>query len=320
MNPNRLVKLRKGCFIISLDFELAWGTRGRPKAAVVGPDLDGTRRAIDGLIELFDEFDIPATWVAVGAMFMGGSQRHPWISDACFDDIPHGNCDTEPHWYAEDILEKLLAMKTRQDIGCHTLTHMFVRDTPESRAQFDLELERSVKLFEQLKLPRPKSFIYPKHFMAHHDLLKKHGFECYRGPEAGWFEQLPTTSLKAAGRLLSARLRQAPSVGLPYKSAEDLWVIPSSQFYPSFRSVGKYVSVADRVAKAIKGLDAAVSQQAVYHLWTHPFNLGLETDALLAGCRQILLHSQRLRETGKLECLSMANLSDRLTEQVEPVA
>ncbi len=309
------VELETGAFVVSLDFELAWGTRGRQWSDIVGPDIDGTRNAINQLIALCRTYQVSATWVVVGAMFMGGDRRHRWLRDEQFDDVPLGNCVSQPRWYAEDILQQLRQASPAQDIGCHTLTHMFVQDSEESRKKFDEELERSSMLFDELGLPPATSFIYPKHYMAHFDLLAKHRFRCYRGPEAGWFERLPTRHAKAAGRLFSARIRQSPSVSYPYLSDDGLWVIPSSQFYPSFRSVGKHVSVSDRVAKGIKGLNRAAKRKGVYHLWTHPFNLGVRTDELLSGFEQIFRHARELAESGVLRNCSMASLASELDQK-----
>ena len=306
------VELRTGAFVVSMDFELAWGTRGRHWDGRIDCDLEGTRPAIQDLLSLFREFDVSATWVVVGGLFLGGATRHPWLADPQFDDVPLGDCRSHPHWYANDVLELLQSAAPAQDIGCHTLTHAFVQDTDDGRNQFDIELVRSVELFESLGLPRPRSFIFPKHYMAHFDLLRRHGFECYRGPEAGWFEHLPTKSLKAVGRLASTRMRQSPSVRYPTRDSDGLWVIPSSQFYPSFRSVGRWISVADRVARAIKGINLAADKRGVFHLWTHPFNLGVRSSELIHGIRDVLVHADRLRKQGLLENYSMSAMTKML--------
>lgn len=302
---------------MSLDFELAWGTRGRPSAKIVQPDLDGTRRAIDGLLHLFEKYEISATWASVGGMFLGGDQRHQWLQTEGMQDVPSGNSASEPRWYAEDILAQLRSSTPEQEIGLHTLTHMFVQDSQSSRSQFDLELQRQCELYHDLELPSAKSFIFPKHFMAHFDLLAKHGVTCYRGPENGWFEHLPGTVLSAGGRLMWGKLRGCPVVSLPIRTAEGLWVIPSSQYYPPFRSVGKYLSIADRVAKAKKGLKRAATTKRVFHLWTHPFNLGTRTEELLGGLELILEYAASLREIDAVENLSMGAFSDRLTQRVD---
>ena len=70
-----------GAFVVSLDFELAWGTRGRPSADKVGRYLNGTRPAIDRMLQLFQQYEISATWVMVGGLLLGGSSRHPLLSD-----------------------------------------------------------------------------------------------------------------------------------------------------------------------------------------------------------------------------------------------
>ena len=96
-----------GTFVVSLDLELAWGTRGRPSADKVGHYLNGTRAAIDRMLELFQQYEISATWVMVGGLLLGGSNRHPLLSDARYADIPIGDCRSQPNWYAEDIVQKI---------------------------------------------------------------------------------------------------------------------------------------------------------------------------------------------------------------------
>lgn len=309
VSKSNLIELPCGAFVVSLDFELAWGTRGRPSANKVGVYLNGTRDAIDRMLGLFEKYGISATWVMVGGLVLGGEQRHSLLANARYDDIPIGDCRTEPHWFAEDILEKICSIEPKQEIGCHTLTHMFVNETEASREQFDWELGEFVKLFERLGLPRPESFIFPKHYMHHFDLLAKHGFKCYRGPESGWFERLPTPHLRGAMRLINSRLRRTPVVGLPSLSPEGLVEIPSSQFYSPFQSVGKYLSIDDRVAQAIAGLNAAAKQKKIYHLWTHPFNMGQRTDELMGGLEQVLQHFKTLNENGEIESQSMQDLT-----------
>ena len=299
----------RGTFVVSLDFELAWGTRERPAADKVSQYLKGTRPAIDLMLELFQQYEISATWVMVGGLLLGGSKRHPLLSDSRYADIPIGNCRSQPNWYAEDIVQKIHNCTVPQEIGCHTLTHMYVNESKESRQQLDWELGEFIKLFEQQGLPKPESFIFPKHYMHHFDLIAQHGFKCYRGPESGWFERLPTAPFRGAMRLLNSRLRRPPVVGLPSPSPEGLLEIPSSHFYAPFQSVGKFVSLNDRIAQAIAGLNAAAKQKKIYHLWTHPFNMGVHTESLIRGLKLILQHFQTLRDSGQIESRSMGSFA-----------
>lgn len=303
-----VLKLERGTFVVSLDFELAWGTRGRPSAGKVNEHLAGARAAIDQLLELFERYEVSATWVVVGGLLLGGAKRHPLLSDPRYDDVPIGDCRSQPNWFAEDLIEKIVGCRVPQEIGCHTLTHMYVNESAESRQQLDWELGEFVELFKKLGLPRPLSFIFPKHYMHHFDLLAEHGFKCYRGPESGWFERLPVSHLRGALRLLNSRLRRTPVVGLPRAVANGLIEVPSSHFYAPFQSVGKFVSLGDRVAQGVAGLNAAAKQRKVYHLWTHPFNLGKDSGVLLGGWEGILKHFQSLAFDQQIEGRSMSSL------------
>ena len=307
--------LDKGVLLLSLDFELAWGTRGRPAARRCGPFWSGTREAIRGLLGLFERYEVPATWAVVGALLLGRGRsngRHPWLDDPDLSDVPPGDSTCHPEWYAEDVLEAIVSHPVPQELGCHTLTHRFIEPGSVGRRAFRKELRRFRALCDESYLPQPTTFIYPKAKMAHFDVLVEEGFRSIRGPESKWFESLPGTRLPAALRLMDAQLARPPQVDLPERLPCGLWVLPSSQFYSPFLSVGKFVSVAARVRKAVKGLRLAAERKQAFHLWTHPFNLGVRTEELLAGLDEILREARRLCDAGRLELMNMGDLTRKL--------
>src|SRR5260370_28124836 len=72
-----------GALVISLDFELHWGVRD--KCAPEGPyreNLLGARKAIPQILDLFEEFDIAATWATVGFLFDESRQAREQSSPA----------------------------------------------------------------------------------------------------------------------------------------------------------------------------------------------------------------------------------------------
>ena len=234
-----------GTFVVSLDFELAWGTRGRPAQSKVGPWLNGAREAVRQMLDLFIEFEVSATWATVGALLMaqpGGTQRHRMLSKDRYSDVPTGDYLTAPHWYAEDMLPWLLDCPVPQELGCHTLTHLYVNTQPEGRNEFAEELDLFIELFEELDLPRPRSFVFPKAYQAHYDLLADRDFYAYRGPEDRWFERLPGTLPSAAFRWLDCAGAFTPQIRHCEFVSNNLWMIPASQFYSPFMGVGKKVS------------------------------------------------------------------------------
>src|SRR5689334_1908763 len=59
-----------GALVISLDFELHWGVRDkRPANGPYRRNLLGARAAVPGMLDLFKEFGIRATWATVGFLF-----------------------------------------------------------------------------------------------------------------------------------------------------------------------------------------------------------------------------------------------------------
>ena len=312
-----------GTFVISLDFELAWGTRGRPAASKVGPYLDGARDAIRGLLDLFKEFNISATWATVGALLMaqpGAQHRHRMIAGAKFDDVPPGDHISAPNWYAEDILNWILDCPAPQEIGCHTLTHLYVNTAPEGRQELADELDLFFELFQELRLPRPRSFVFPKAYQAHFDLLAERDFYAYRGPEDRWYEHLPGTLPAAGFRLADSIAGFTPQIRRCRHYSHNLWMIPASQFFSPFMGVGRRVPLQARVTKAINGLNYAAKHGGIYHLWTHPFNMGHRTHELLGGIRQILSHADKLRDQHRLNVLTMSEAAGASSPCVENAA
>ena len=80
-------------------------------------------------------------------------------------------------------------------------------------------------------------------------------------------------------------------------------------------SVGKQVSVEARVRKAVSGLRMAAKTKGIFHLWTHPFYLGVDTEELLRGLDRILDEARRLADAGEIEITTMGELAAQLEKQ-----
>lgn len=55
--------------MISLDCELFWGVRDKRRLQDYRENLLGDRQVVPRLLELFDEFEVHATWAFVGFLF-----------------------------------------------------------------------------------------------------------------------------------------------------------------------------------------------------------------------------------------------------------
>ena len=61
--------IKSGIFTVSLDFELYWGLRDTTTINEYEANLKGVKIAIERILELFDKYDIHATWATVGFLF-----------------------------------------------------------------------------------------------------------------------------------------------------------------------------------------------------------------------------------------------------------
>jgi hypothetical protein len=82
----------------------------------------------------------------------------------------------------------------------------------------------------------------------------------------------------------------------------------------------RYIPLSWRVKRARKGLDEAVRQKRVFHLWFHPTNLADGMEAMFAGLRTILEHAVSLRARQQLDILPMMALVPSTTERASTPA
>ena len=55
---------------INADFEMAWSGRRVPDDPARDADFEGTPETVARLLEIFDRYEIPVTWAAVGALML----------------------------------------------------------------------------------------------------------------------------------------------------------------------------------------------------------------------------------------------------------
>src|SRR5215472_12723949 len=139
--------LEQGVFVISIDFELIWGTLD-----LFGPErfrkaCEIERSAvIDRLLQLFVEFEVPATWCILGHLFLDRcraeeGRKHPeiirpshsWQRGDWFEHDPCGSEQSDPLFYGRNLVERIRSCSVPQEIGCHSFSHVIFGDSGCSR-------------------------------------------------------------------------------------------------------------------------------------------------------------------------------------------
>jgi len=287
--------MKRAVFTLSLDFELAWGTLDRGRDGFYRPLCRAEReQAITRLLDLLAKHGIPATWAIVGALFEDGA-----------DDLLH----------APDLIEEIQRCPVPQEIGSRTFTHpvMTMVTREQAHRQFALAVESAAKAGV-----RPRTIIFPRNQIAHLDLAREYGFTCYRTPEPRWYcgagERDPLSRL---GHLADVLAATTPRSVEPVLDEFGMMAIPGSMLYtPSF-GIRRHIPAALRVTRARRGLQEAIRNRNVFHLWFHPTDIVVNMNEMLAGLDQILHLVATYRDAGELEVQPMAGLRSALVRETE---
>lgn len=322
MGDGQVRRLERGVFTLSLDFELIWGTLDLFGAEAFRRACEVERAVVIGrLLDLLCEYQIPATWCVLGHLLLDrcapkDGRMHPeivrpahrWVRGDWFAHDRGGTEETAPLFFGRRLVEKIRACPVPQEIGCHSFSHVIFGDGGCSAATAESEVAACVGLAREMGIEL-RSFAFPRNRVAHLDVLRRHGFRCYRGPGPRWYERDEDVGpLGRLAHLWDVLLAAPPPTVLPERDVSGLWNIPGSMIYFPMHGVRRWIPVSRRVKRALKGLDTAARSRRVFHLWFHPTNLADGLDPMFAGLRAILERAAALRRSGELEVRPMGAL------------
>lgn len=314
-------------FVLSLDTELIWGSFHRMSPAQFEAGYPNVRGVIRATVALLEEYQIAATWAIVGHLFLERCERdafgsphpevvHPrqrWRSGDWYNLDPCTDQRRDHLWYGPDILDTIQAAKVPQEIGSHSFAHPHFGDPEMTRDAAASDLDACLNAARQRGVEL-RSFVFPSNSEGHHDLLLDRGFRAYRGngPEELRIRSLPDP-LQRSAHLATQVLGTRPLVGKPVEKLPGLWDIPASMLLMTRTGLRKLSSRAARARRVRTGIAAAQRTGAVFHLWTHPWNLADDPAFHMGVLREIIDHVARERDAGHLRVETMGAMANRLS-------
>jgi peptidoglycan/xylan/chitin deacetylase (PgdA/CDA1 family) len=301
-----------GVFVVSLDTELGWGQFDTTDIEAEHASFEETPAVIDALLTLFDRHEIPVTWALVAHLLT--ECRRPdepapdpewagWMSK-----LPCRTGVDSNVWYAPEILDAIRTATVGHDIGLHGYTHMTLGTDGCSKPAAEAEIDRALDILRAAGVD-PDSFVYPRNEVGHRDVLAARGIDTYRGVDDRWFERDFVPGLaKPALRYLDEAARITPPMVTPSRR-EGLVEIPGSQVFRPYRGGWQYTPRHSQRTRAKRGLHRAAETGEIFHMWFHPCNLVGHPDTLLAELDAVLATAATLRDAGKLEVSSMAEVA-----------
>jgi hypothetical protein len=315
----------RGTFILSLDFELAWGSfdKGISKEKIYA--IQRTRSCIDEVLKLFEKYNISATWATVGHLMLHQCEtvdgvKHPnlirpshdWYNKDWFHEDPATTMDENSMWYAADVISKIKNCTVTQEIGSHSFSHIIFGDKGCSKESAESDIQEAVRVANENNI-HLSSFVFPRNSVGHLDILKHYGFKCYRGNGNEWYKGIKSKRLRKISHIFDELFSITPNTTKISMDDTGLYNIRGNMLYLSRDGIRKYIPMKSRVNKAKKGIDKAIERGEIFHLWFHPFNLGTDPSNLIKGLEEILVYVKHQIDNDKLENLTMIDTVKKYT-------
>jgi len=329
------MKIKHGAFVISLDFEIMWGVCDKPGIRSYYLDnLLGVREVIPSLLKLFSEFQVHATFATVGMLFAATKEEllqyipsikpeynhanlSPYIKQ--FEELGENEAE-DPLHYANSLIN--LILKTpHQEIGCHTFCHYYCLEQGQTLQAFEADIQTAIRIAADKSI-QLKSLVFPRNQFndAYLMVLHQHGFTSYRGNEQSWMyaarNREDESLLRRMSRILDTYCNLS---GHNIYNWEDLskgtplYNIPASRFLRPYNDKLKRLEGL-RLQRILKDMTAAAENDAIYHLWWHPHNFGINLQQNLIFLHSILKHYQQLQLTYGFQSLTMSEVAAKLDQ------
>ncbi len=311
-----------GTVVLSVDAELGWGFHDF--AEPPRDRLANARRGWRTLLDLCEEYRVPATWAVVGHLFLeacdGRHEDHP-APPGWFEHERGTDRMSSSRRFADGLIERIDGAEVDHEIGLHTFSHVELGAGGTTARLADAELAAAVEAAREWGLDqRPRSFVFPRNKVGNLQALADHGITCYRGTAP---TDRPTDGYGGAGRLVRAAVGSAsPPLVEPRQDSLGLVDLPASLFLFSVEGLARSVAepfVGDPVAiLARRGIDEAAASDGVFHMWLHPNNLVTPRDVV--RMEAILEHLARVRARTDLRVRTMGAVAATAREGGETVA
>ena len=150
------MKIDHGIFTVSLDFELYWGILDVKSIQDYQENLKSVPKVIEIMLELFEEYEVHATWATVGFLFAQDVEelkqtiptKIPNYNNPKFNPylyITNNNTLESCYHFAPYLIDKIHNYKN-QEIGTHTFSHYYCLEEGQSKEEFSSDIEAAIMM------------------------------------------------------------------------------------------------------------------------------------------------------------------------------
>ncbi len=320
----------EGTLIVSLDFELFWGMLDVCPLERYQDHVLGGRAAIPQLLALFEKYDIHATWAAVGFLFAENTRE----LSAFFPETalqpgydqeglsPYGvfsrigrDEQEAPCFFAPSLLRQIAAAPG-QEIGSHTFCHYYCRERGQTVEQFQADMQAAQAIarahgYTLTSAVLPRNQCEP----AYIRVLRSCGFTAYRGEENDWIHRnIRFRPLLRLLRLADVYLPLTGQGGCRPRQEEGVWNLTGCRMYkPILHPLAFLEGLKLRRIKS--QMRHAARKGLTFHLWWHPHNIGVDTQAHLRQLEELFRYYRQLQAQYGMRSRNMGEAARECAEK-----
>jgi len=317
--------MKKGAFVISLDFELYWGIGDHIDYNTYKGYFDATIESIPEQLKLFETYNIHATWATVGMLWnrdwetwkTNQPSRIPKYTNKRLsnyylgEEINKDSCDTS-HFFATELIQKIRST-VGQELGSHTYSHYYCNETNPIEQAFEYDLLQAVSMLGPTESP-VESLVFPRNQFVGDTLriVKEKGFTSVRTNPDVWYWEL-----KNINRMSSRIARLIDAYFSIFKMKSHNWDAlkmtagvlkqPASRFLRPPGSSSFFNKI--RIVRIKKEMSHAAKHGHLYHLWWHPHNFAGDSKLSLKELESILQHYNSLKSRYGMISMSMKEVT-----------
>ncbi len=317
---------RGGTFVVSLDLELYWGVRDKRDPEQYRMHVEGTRRVVPRLLDLFRKYEVHATWATVGFVFfdtladlVGHLPRsRPAYADRRLSPYAYLSAldgrDLDLFHFAPDLVRRI-AGTAHQELATHTFSHYYCLAAGQTPEAFRDDVDAALRVARERFGRELVSLVFPRNQTneAYLNVCRDAGIRAYRGNERGWLYAprgvRRDSRLRRALRLVDAYVDLSGSHTYPLEPRSAFPVnVPSSRFLRPYSPMLRVLEPL-RFRRIEAALEDAARRDRVFHLWWHPENFAVHPEENLAFLERVLVAFSSLRTASGMRSASMGEIA-----------
>ncbi|WP_339661512.1 polysaccharide deacetylase family protein [Croceibacter atlanticus] len=315
--------MENGNFIISLDFELHWGNIENCNIKELAPYFIATRDSIPLVLDLFERYNIKATWATVGFLFAKNKEQLLQYSPnekpnykreelSYYDYISKiGNDENDdPFHFANSIIKKII-MIPGQELASHTFCHYYCLEEGQNVHQFESDLIAAKKISKDNFGVSLKSLVFPRNQFnkQYLEVAFRQGINVVRSNPDVWFWKRKNGKTTSLLRAIDTLMPISKSLSFSnFDSISGVKLLPASRFFRPYSMKEKSIQSL-KIKRIKKEMTYAAKHKSNYHLWWHPHNFGNDVNSNIKQLTEIINHFYFLKEKYGFQSKNMIDFS-----------